>query len=142
MNEMATITAVKETGPVKTLTDAISTIVHSADLNSTQKTDAVDATVSEFREAYTKAAPVIEVKEGRVLSSATKEKIKMARGHMKSADDIFNTLLAEDEADDTLDEGDDTLKAAAALETKSEPVPDHSAAERIARELAALYRTA
>ena len=80
-----------------------------------------------------------EVKEGRVLSSATKKSMKEAHGHIKSADEIFNALL-DDEAGDELNDdpetmgktGDDaTSETKAAVKEKSEPVPDHSAAKEI-----------
>jgi hypothetical protein len=81
----------------------------------------------------------LEVKDGRVLSAATKKSLKEAHGYIKSANDIFDALLA-DEADDVLD---DNLEAmgktgdAATSETKAaekvapEPAPDHSALSSI-----------
>lgn len=91
-----------------------------------------------------------EVKEGRILSAASKKSLQTARDHgqkamehMKDADDIFDTLLTDEADDDDPDELDedmdgDTSKAKAVSETKTEPVPSHSAAEASIADLMAL----
>ncbi|HTF69828.1 MAG TPA: HK97 family phage prohead protease [Edaphobacter sp.] len=89
-----------------------------------------------------------EVKEGRVLSTATKKSMKEAHGHIKSADEIFNALL-DDEAGDEIDDddpneqmgktGDDaTSETKAAGKEETEPVVDHSAAEEILAQVRSL----
>jgi HK97 family phage prohead protease len=84
-----------------------------------------------------KGLPVLalELKEGRKFSADTLKSMQEAHGHVKSMDDIFNALFdgeADDDPEDPADDsGDDTLKSRAALETKTEPVEDHSAAAEI-----------
>jgi HK97 family phage prohead protease len=87
-----------------------------------------------------------EVKEGRKFSEDTMKSLKEAHGHVKDMDDIFNALF-DDEADDDPedpadDSGDDTLKSKAAAKTNTEPVTNHSAAEKILTEMRSLYRGA
>lgn len=94
-----------------------------------------------------------EVKEGRVLSSATKKSLQTAKshtvsaaGHMKDANDIFDALL-DDEADDELDDDPEqmgktgdaaTSEKKAATKEETEPVIDHSAAEEILAQVRSL----
>lgn len=79
------------------------------------------------------ASRTLESKEGRKFSADTKKTLSAAHEHVKGLSDIFDALF-DDEADDDPedpadDSGDDTLKATAAAETKTEPDPNHSAAE-------------
>lgn len=105
-----------------------------------------------------RALLLTEAKEGRVLSAATKTSLASirdhhkaanssmqdAQGHMKDADEIFDTLLTSEAADDLDEEYDDpdggTMSAGAVPRTKSEPVTDHSAAEQTLSQLRELYR--
>jgi hypothetical protein len=74
------------------------------------------------------------------------ESLKEAHGHVKGLDDIFNALFdseADDDPEDPADDsGDDTLKSKAAAKTNTEPVTNHSAAEKILTEMRSLYRGA
>lgn len=89
---------------------------------------------------------VHQVKEGRKFSADTMESLKEAHGHVKGLDDIFNALFdseADDDPEDPADDsGDDTLKSKAAAKTNTEPVTNHSAAEKILSEMRSLYRGA
>jgi HK97 family phage prohead protease len=83
-----------------------------------------------------------EIKKGAVHSAATKKTMRGMHEMVKSLDTGFCALLDEG-ADDATDEVDDvTPKSAAAPETKTEPVPDHSAAatQTMIEKLMSLYR--
>ena len=81
-----------------------------------------------------------ETKEGRKLSTATKDSLSKCHGHMKSAFDLLDALLGDEAGEDVEDDSEDaTSKAAAAIQPKSEPEFDHSAAESL-KELRALLR--
>jgi HK97 family phage prohead protease len=72
-----------------------------------------------------------EVKEGRRLSSASKESIKQAHKCVKDATDILLSLLGDEadvDSDDDSDD-DDTSKSAAVSETKSKPEDSTLAAQ-------------
>lgn len=151
MNEMATITAVKA--------------VTQSQLDNDQKLDAAKTILEQFKMADRADMEVPQtdndgqsvtlhptgVKEGRVLSAATKTSLMAAQdhhqkamGHLKDANDIFDTLLVSGAADDLDEEEDDpeagTMSAGAVSETKSEPVTDHSAIEQALSQLRDLYR--
>ena len=80
----------------------------------------------------TTPTPTPERKAGRKISAASKESIKSACDHMKSASDLLLALIAEEAAEenDENDDSEDTSKHSAAKEAKSEPV-DHSAISRL-----------
>jgi HK97 family phage prohead protease len=83
-----------------------------------------------------------EIKKGAVHSAATKKTMRGMHEMVKSLDTGFCALLDEG-ADDDADEVDDvTPKSAAAPETKTEPVEDHSAAAEILTGLRSLIREA
>ncbi len=114
-----------------------------ADLSREEKITAAGVVIQQFTDAYMAYYPAyldmlsemyggmemwnakrFETKAGKKISAATKEQIQAACDHSKSANDILIALLADEagELDDST-----TSKAKAAVETKSEPVVDHSA---------------
>jgi HK97 family phage prohead protease len=133
------------------LQDALCQIPWSSELKRDDMITAAETVLQQFHDVYMEYLPQYldllaemygldtkewagkrETKEGRKLSTATKDSLSKCHGHMKSAFDLLDALLG-DEADEGADDGseDVTSKAAAAAETKSEPELDHSAAESL-----------
>lgn len=94
----------------------------------------IDYLTEQYGDFQTMSAEEIETKQqksGRAISAANMKILKEAHGHVKSLDDIFDTLI-DDTADDEMD---DDKSAAATEEAKAasaitEPV-DHSVKEKI-----------
>jgi HK97 family phage prohead protease len=112
-----------------------------ADMTREEKIAAAAVVIQQFTDAYMAYYPAyldmlsemyggmetwhakqFETKAGKKISAATKESIKSACDHTKSAQDLLLALIA----DEAGEEDSTTSKAGAARETKTEPV-DHSA---------------
>ena len=97
----------------------------------------------------TKSSGAVEIKAGRKISAATRETLASVHDHMTEAKSLLSSLL-DDEADETvsdseteeLDSVTSSEKAAVAVEQKSEPLSEHSAAESLISEIRTLLQTA
>ena len=86
-----------------------------------------------------------ELKIGRQLSAATKDKLSSALQHQKNSTDILTALCADEAVDETasVDGGGDTSSAKAAVKTAPEPATiDHSAANKLIDEMRTLIPAA
>jgi HK97 family phage prohead protease len=106
----------------------------------------IDYLTEEYGDMETMSAPEIETKRmerkvGRMISATNKTKLATVQEHTKSIDDIIAALI-EDEAVDDDENLIDTSKSKAAAEEKSEPVPDHSAAQTLIEGIRSLIPTA
>ena len=123
------------------LQSALSCCTWAEDMTRDEKIAAAAAVIQQFTDAYMAYFPAyldmltatyggmemwhakrFETKQGKTISAATKESIKAACDHTKSAQDLLLALIADEAGEDD----STTSETKAASEPKSEPV-DHSA---------------